>query len=185
MLLKKSGLLSMTAAIGVAGASFGISANEHQHQNHKNMHHEAHQEHHQQMPAKGIKVHMGWSRALPPVVKTGAAYLMIHNYSAQSNAIVGAHSDVADKVEIHTSEQGTDGMVSMEQLSRVEIKPGGAVTFKPGATHLMLLGLKQPLKAGEEFPLYLKMAEGGDVKVMITIKGGSDQSAHQHHGHHH
>ena len=182
MLLKKNGL-TLAGAAAVLGLALSLPAQAHVH------HDEGHQQHKQMkgeaMPvAKGIKVHMGWSRALPPVVKNGAAYLMIHNYSGERNAIVGAYSDVAGSVEMHTSESGSDGMMTMSQLDKVAIQPGGAVTFKPGGHHFMLIDLKKPLKAGEQFPLYLKMARGGDVKVMIDIKGADKQQAHNHHHHH-
>ena len=36
--------------------------------------------------------------------------------------------------------------------------------------HVMLVGLKQPLKAGEVFPLVLNFANAGPVKVQVRVR---------------
>lgn len=137
-----------------------------------------HQQPHHLVTASGITAHQGWARALPPVVKTGAVYLTLQNDSGDENAIIGAHSDRAERVEIHHTWQDGDGMMVMSQLERVELPPGAAVIFQPGGQHLMLIGLTAPLQAGQQFPLYLKMARGGDVKVMVDIRAVSAGRTH-------
>jgi len=52
---------------------------------------------------------------------------------------------------------------------------GGSAEFKPGGMHIMLVGLKQPLKAGDSFPLTLAFQKAGAVEttVMIVKPGGA------------
>ena len=51
-----------------------------------------------------------------------------------------------------------------------------AVVLRPGTTHVMLTGLKQPLKEGETFPLTLDFAKAGkqDVQVKVAKAGAMD-----------
>ncbi len=57
--------------------------------------------------------------------------------------------------------------------------------FAPGGYHLMLMGLKQPLVAGERFPLTLHFRKAGDVPVEIVVesKAPAEQGGHEQHGH--
>ena len=64
-----------------------------------------------------------------------------------------------------------NGMVSMEPMHRLEVPPGKTVECKPGKCHIMLMGLKQPLKQGDDFKLGL-VFEGGS-STDVTVKVGS------------
>lgn len=37
--------------------------------------------------------------------------------------------------------------------------------------HIMLMGLKQPLKKGDQFPLSLRFERSGDEDVTVTVYG--------------
>jgi copper(I)-binding protein len=54
--------------------------------------------------------------------------------------------------------------------------------------HLMLLGLKQPLRPGEQFPLLLKFRQAGAVKVTVTVqqpeRAGTLEKKASSHAHH-
>ena len=47
----------------------------------------------------------------------------------------------------------------------VDIPAHGQAVFGPGALHLMLVGLKAPLKEGAAVPLVLKFQKAGQVTV--------------------
>ena len=57
----------------------------------------------------------------------------------------------------------------------LEIKPGETVTLAPGGMHLMMMGLKEPLKQGEKVPLTLVFEKAGkiDVELVIVAMGAS------------
>ncbi len=57
----------------------------------------------------------------------------------------------------------------MRAVPSVEVIPGGRLEFTPSGYHLMLLDLKQPLKAGERFPLTLTFEHGG--AILISVRG--------------
>ena len=105
-----------------------------------------------------VEVHDAWARA---ALKdgNGAAYMLVHNHSAEEDAIVGASSDVATATEIHLSQITTDGTMEMLKQESVALPADGEVEFKPGSYHVMLIGLKQDLKAGDEITLTLHFQE--------------------------
>jgi hypothetical protein len=58
----------------------------------------------------------------------------------------------------------------MSPVKAIELPPGRTVRLAPGGYHLMLLGLKQQLKAGDYMPITLKV-QGADGQVRdIDIK---------------
>ena len=75
------------------------------------------------------------------------AYLTLVNRGEVAVAIVGASSNVAEKVELHTTRK-VDGLMRMEQLEALAVAPGERVELAPGGTHLMLLGLAYQAGAG-------------------------------------
>ena len=47
--------------------------------------------------------------------------------------------------------------------------PGKSVTMKPGGNHIMLMGLKETLVAGEQFPIVFVLEKAGEIKALIRI----------------
>ena len=127
-----------------------------------------------------------WSRALPPVAPTGAAYLSISNHGGTADTLLGAKTEVAGKVEIHEHVHA-DGVMKMQRVESLTIEPGATVTFAPGSYHLMLFNLARPLAAGESYPLTLNFANAGDVDVQVNVQANDEPSAGEkqdHHQHH-
>jgi copper(I)-binding protein len=76
---------------------------------------------------------------------------------------------VAKKAELHTMlMEGT--VMKMRRLAGLDIPAGEAVTLKPGGDHVMLMGLNQPLRAGQTFPLTLDFEKAGRRTVMVSIE---------------
>ena len=69
----------------------------------------------------------------------------------------------------------------MEKLSNVSAPAGGTVLFRPGGKHLMLMGLKRPLKAGDRFPVTLTFASGAKVEATFTVGLSAPAAGHAHH----
>jgi len=60
--------------------------------------------------------------------------------------------------------------MKMRAIPSVEIGPGGRLELKPDGYHLMLVELKQPLRAGETFPLMLTFERAGTIRTMVTVE---------------
>jgi hypothetical protein len=124
-----------------------------------------------------------WSRAMPPVAPTAAAYFVVHNKGSDADRLLSASTPVAGKAELHEHIHA-DGLMKMQQVQSVEIPAGGEVKFEPMGYHVMLFNLKQQAKDGERFPLTLTFEKAGAVEVEIAVhKDAPEGSAHGE-GHH-
>jgi copper(I)-binding protein len=124
-----------------------------------------------------------WSRAMPPVAPTAAAYFVVHNKGSDADRLLSASTPVAGKAELHEHIHA-DGLMKMQQVQNVEIPAGGEVKFEPMGYHVMLFNLKQQAKDGERFPLTLTFEKAGAVEVEIAVhKDAPEGSAHGE-GHH-
>lgn len=130
-----------------------------------------------------------WARALPPNAPAGAAYLRIENRGETLEIMTAAQSPIADKVEVHENIH-VDGLMKMQQVDQVLLAPRDSVEFQPGGYHFMLFGLKQPLVAGERFPLTLVFKNAGSIEIDVMINENAPSASehksqesmqHQHH----
>lgn len=108
-----------------------------------------------------------WVRGTVATQKASGAFMRIT--SAGGGKLVAASSPVAGVVEVH--EMMMDGNVmKMRAVPSLELPAGKTVELKPGGYHVMLMDLKQQLKAGETVPLTLTI-EGKDGKrEMLEVK---------------
>jgi copper(I)-binding protein len=116
-----------------------------------------------------IEVDAAWARATVAGAPNGVVYLTITNRGGGDDRLTGASTPVADKAEAHTS-LNDNGIMKMRPLADVPVKAGGSVAFKPGGMHIMLMGLKHPLKPGESFPMLLTFDKAGTVKTVVKIE---------------
>jgi copper(I)-binding protein len=134
------------------------------------------------MAGTGIEAHDFWARSAM-AGGNGAAYMLLHNHATSDDALVGASSDVAETVEIHLSQMKADGTMEMIQQESIALPADGEVELKPGSYHVMLIGLKQDLKAGDEFSLTLHFTNHEDITLTIPVMdsanmGGSGMDGH-------
>ena len=117
-----------------------------------------------------IQIEQPWSRATPSGAKTGAVYMTIDNKSGTADRLVGASSDVAEKLQIHEMKV-ENGVMQMRQIpGGLPIPANGSVVLKPGGYHVMLIGLKKPLAAGEKFSLTLTFETAGNILVIVRVQ---------------
>ena len=131
--------------------------------------------------ASDLEVEQAWVRLVPPVSPNTAAYLMLHNNGKADRVLVSATSDAASTVELHTVVE-RDGGMSMQRLPQVEIPAEDCVLFKPGANHIMFIGLKQPLKEGDMVKLTLQFKDGETMELSAPVKRSQGEE-HKHHQH--
>jgi periplasmic copper chaperone A len=117
-----------------------------------------------------IQVGQPWARATPAGASTGAVYLTITNKSQEMDRLLSASSDVADKLQIHEMKV-VNGVMEMREITGgLSVSAGGSVELKPGSYHIMLSGLKKPLKAAETIPLTLDFEKAGKVSITVPIR---------------
>lgn len=120
-----------------------------------------------------------WARPTPGGAKTGAAYLTLMEHGGTADHLTGASTPAAERAEVHETRM-QDGVMRMRPVESLEVPAGGMVALTPGGLHLMLMGLKHPLKAGETFPVTLSFAKSGNVEITVTVQAKPPAGAPQH-----
>jgi copper(I)-binding protein len=107
-----------------------------------------------------------------PGAANGAAYIVaLENTGKMPDHLLRASTPVAQGVEFHTSEVDAGGVMRMRELNDIQLVPGRSVKMRPGAgLHIMLVGLKQPLKVGDSFPMTLEFERGGKTEVKVVVQ---------------
>jgi copper(I)-binding protein len=112
-----------------------------------------------------------WTRATPKGAKVGVGFLSIVNIGAKADKLIAAASSAVGRVEIHRTTM-KNGVMRMRKISDgLELKPREVTELKPGGTHLMLIGLKQPIGKGDMLPLQLVFEGAGKVHVTLAASG--------------
>lgn len=114
-----------------------------------------------------IKLSNAWARPTRGDAP-GAVYLTIDNKGASDDRLVGAFTDQAAMAMVHQSEL-VDGVARMRMAGEINVPAGDQVSMVPGGTHLMLEGLRAPLKTGDSFTLVLKFRQSGDHRVKVNV----------------
>ena len=121
-----------------------------------------------------------------PGTSNGAAYFaMLENSGSTADKLLRASTPVAQRVELHTMSVDAQGVMRMREIEGIELAPKAVVRMRPGSgLHLMLIGLKAPLKEGTSFPMTLEFERAGKVEVSVVVqvpKAGDAASAmHMH-----
>jgi hypothetical protein len=118
----------------------------------------------------GVIVGDVWSR---PAVANGVMYLTMVNKTAVAEQLDRVVCACAKRVELHESESmtGMEGMVmEMKPVPAIIVLPGRSLTLDPGGYHVMLIGLKKPLVAGQRIPMRLHFLHAGWVDVTSVVR---------------
>lgn len=131
--------------------------------------------------ATGFEIKDAWARATVGQPQSGA-FMHISNQTSHDDVLIDVSIDetVAKYGELHTfvHENGVAKMRKME--AGIPIKAGDTLVLKPGAYHIMLLGLKKDLAVGTTFPLTLKFKSGVSVKTDVNVQLKQDGHHHNH-----
>lgn len=101
-----------------------------------------------------------------------AAYVSITATGDQPVTILGAASDIAGNVELHTVSE-VDGKMAMRRVERYEVGAGDTLALRTGAEHLMLFGVDGSFAGGDQVTITLTYTLGNsaprEVEVDFTV----------------
>ncbi len=123
--------------------------------------------------------------AIPTVTaqSTGAVYFRnLRNRGVVPDRLVSAQTPVAARVGLHRM-QMEGNVMRMREVSAVELPAKSDVRLRHASTdgyHLMLEGLKAPLKDGDSFPLTLRFENAGERTVQIHVQTPRKGTAQEH-----
>lgn len=133
-------------------------------------------------------VHAGKAVARPTEQVQGGVFLSLQNTEATADTLISAQADrqLVEHVELHTH-INDNGVMRMRPVEGgIELPAKQTVELKPGGYHIMLIGLKKPLKTGDTFPLTLNFKNSKSQTLTVTVGAMQADHGHHHgHGHHH
>ena len=116
-----------------------------------------------------IEIEGAYARASIPNVPNSAAFFVIKNNSDKDIAITSANSDAAQKNELHTHIKENQ-MLKMMKIEKLVVPAKSSLELKSGGDHVMLMGLKKELKAGDEISLELSFSDGDKKSIKVPVK---------------
>ena len=107
--------------------------------------------------------------------RAAGGYMTIANSGTEPDRLLSVSVE-GPMAMIHQSRE-EDGVVRMVQLEEVEIPAGGAVEFRPGGLHVMIMGL-QPgdLPVGDTLDGVLTFDSAGEVAITFQVVDQSESS---------
>ena len=114
-----------------------------------------------------IEIEHPWARA--SAMANGAIYMELENKGGAPDKLVAASTPAANKAELHTHLM-ENGIARMRPVEAIEVTPGSPTVLRPGGLHVMLMGLKAPLKVGDTITLTLTFEKAGKVDVTVPVQ---------------
>lgn len=121
-----------------------------------------------------LQVSDAWVRPTVPAQKATGAFMQLT--SAKAAKVVAASSPVAAVVEIHEMKMD-NGVMKMRAVDALPLPAGQPVALKPGGFHVMLMGLKAPIQAGDTVPLTLTLEGENQQRSTVEIKAEARAAA--------
>jgi hypothetical protein len=130
-----------------------------------------------------IGIEAPWARPTIGDATSTAAYMKITNGGDTPDRLVAARSDATESTMLHESRLEGDVMRMVHLEDGIEIPAHGVAELKPLGLHVMLTGLKQPLKAGATLPLTLVFEKQGEVAITAEVgkAPAGNAEVHRHH----
>lgn len=135
-----------------------------------------------------MEFHEVYARSTTPGIQNSAVWFSVTHTGTEDDRIIGASSEVAERAEIHDMKMEGDVM-RMFQIDGIDLTAGKNFQLGQGnKLHIMLMGLKQPLKVGEQFTLHVQFEKAGVLPVQVTVRDiksrGHGAGGHGKHGEH-
>jgi periplasmic copper chaperone A len=131
--------------------------------------------------ASDVMVINGFARAsATPQATSAVAYVTLMNHGGEADRLLSIVTPAAAVATVHET-TSVDGVMKMKAVPVLALAAGATVEMKPGGSHIMLMGLKAPLKRGGKLTLELTFEKAGKASVEVPIGGvaatGHDQDS--------
>jgi len=132
-----------------------------------------------------IEIGHPYAKPSLPGTTNGAAYFAtLENTGNSADRLLRASTPMATRVELHTMAVDAQGVMRMREIDGIALAPHAKIQMRPGSgMHLMLIGLKEPLKDGARLPMTLDFERAGKVEVTVIVEGdssGGGAAGHMH-----
>ena len=128
-----------------------------------------------------VQVSGAWVRDTMPGQSVGAAYMRMR--SREDVTLIGVTSTVSRTAELHQMSMKGD-LMQMREVKALKVSSGKETALDPGGTHVMLIDLRRPMRAGDALILKLtfRRANGSTFVLPVSARVKS-MAAEAMHGH--
>ena len=109
-----------------------------------------------------------WVREAHLGAKMNAGYMTLVNVGSEEATLVKVESEAFDEIEIHEMAM-VDGLMSMREITNLVIPANGQTRLKPGGMHLMLMGPRQNMTAGQKVDMTLTFKSERKQTVPVGV----------------
>jgi len=109
-----------------------------------------------------------WCRPTPNGAKVGGCYVTLT--AGADDRLVSVSTALADSAQIHEMKTENSVMSMSELPNGLPLPAGQKVELKPGSTHIMLMGLRDPLVDGGVASFTLTFEKAPAIGVHAAIK---------------
>ena len=115
-----------------------------------------------------VTVADAWCRPTPNGAKVGGCYVTLT--AGSDDRLLSVSTALAESAQIHEMKMA-DGVMSMGELKEgLPLPAGQKVELKPGSTHIMLMGLRDPLVDGGVASFTLTFEKAPAIGVHAAVK---------------
>lgn len=125
-----------------------------------------------------------WVRASVPHQQATGAFMTLT--ASEDSKLLGVSSPVAKTVQVHEMIMNGEVM-GMRQVPSVALPAGKAVSLDPSGLHVMLMGLVEQVKEGQQVPLTLTVEDSQGQRQTLHVQApvraltaGTGHDMHQH-----
>ena len=126
----------------------------------------------------------------PKNASVNAGYVKFTNTSNKDVEFHRFTSPVYDSVEMHITESKS-GSAKMKQVKKILVPANSSIELKPGGAHLMLIGPRRDVKAGEQVLMIAQDSLERRFMLKFTVvdlrhdnaQNSSNEHDHSHHNH--
>ncbi|MBU2885657.1 copper chaperone PCu(A)C [Gilvimarinus agarilyticus] len=130
-----------------------------------------------------LQVSDGHVRLPVPGQTKAAAFMQIHNATANDIELSSIQCQCASRVEVH-SHRHENGLMKMRREESLPLPANASVTLAPGGWHLMLLDWNTTIRTGEDVQLQLTFSDESTQLITLPVKSVFDGGEHRHSHHH-
>lgn len=100
-----------------------------------------------------------------------AAFGMVENPTDHEITIVSASTSASDMTELHETLENESGDMVMQPIEGgFTIPAGGMLMLEPGGNHIMIMGVTEPILAGDDVTVTLTLDDGSTLEFTAPAK---------------
>ncbi|GAA2541037.1 hypothetical protein GCM10009860_22310 [Microbacterium mitrae] len=119
--------------------------------------------------ADSVAVHDAWIKAVDSGM-TGA-FGQLENTGTADVTVVSVSTEISHMVELHETVENEAGEMTMREVEDgFNIAAGDTLLLEPGANHIMLMGIEQPLVAGDVVSFTVLFSDDSTLTFEAPVK---------------